>query len=47
MKLTQFTLLYILFASHPTGVRGLKFERKGSTGDVTSVAPHWGAWIEI
>ena len=34
-------------ASHPTGVRGLKWIR-GDAGDAhLEVAPHWGAWIEI
>ena len=32
--------------SHPTGVRGLKFQPMQSTTRGL-VAPHWGAWIEI
>ena len=34
-------------ASHPTGVRGLKYGTSLSYGIVSVVAPHWGAWIEI
>ena len=33
--------------SHPTGVRGLKFEIKTANANRGRVAPHWGAWIEI
>ena len=33
--------------SHPTGVRGLKFVRPDACIYNVSVAPHWGAWIEI
>ena len=33
--------------SHPTGVRGLKFEHLLRVTVLARVAPHWGAWIEI
>ena len=33
--------------SHPTGVRGLKFEHCLTAESFDLVAPHWGAWIEI
>ena len=33
--------------SHPTGVRGLKSQWRHATERLHSVAPHWGAWIEI
>ena len=34
-------------ASHPTGVRGLKYARGPRPDFQRRVAPHWGAWIEI
>ena len=34
-------------ASHPTGVRGLKYARCDRIVEGAAVAPHWGAWIEI
>ena len=33
--------------SHPTGVRGLKFLSLRVIVLPATVAPHWGAWIEI
>ena len=36
-----------LCQSHPTGVRGLKYQRHSETSGQGMVAPHWGAWIEI
>ena len=33
--------------SHPTGVRGLKYAYGMVLLGSGSVAPHWGAWIEI
>ena len=33
--------------SHPTGVRGLKYDGYSLLLMVAMVAPHWGAWIEI
>ena len=33
--------------SHPTGVRGLKFNVSAYPASLKLVAPHWGAWIEI
>ena len=47
LKSPLFAEVRQLVTSHPTGVRGLK----SATGPVYSngrtVAPHWGAWIEI
>ena len=34
-------------ASHPTGVRGLKYGGLDWIDYGVIVAPHWGAWIEI
>ena len=34
-------------SSHPTGVRGLKYDREQCEEPTADVAPHWGAWIEI
>ena len=33
--------------SHPTGVRGLKYDQRVRPEEIRLVAPHWGAWIEI
>ena len=43
-----YNVLYIDFSmSHPTRVRGLKFDFLGLENDVSNVAPHEGAWIEM
>ena len=36
-----------LKVSHPTGVRGLKYIQVLDGAVSSTVAPHWGAWIEI
>ena len=36
-----------IVSSHPTGVRGLKCLPAVEKEDSRTVAPHWGAWIEI
>ena len=33
--------------SHPTWVRGLKYQLAEAFRDIAKVAPHVGAWIEI
>ena len=37
----------IIVESHPTGVRGLKSDRRVVRKRGNPVAPHWGAWIEM
>ena len=39
--------MYFDLESHPTWVRGLKYQLAEAFRDIAKVAPHVGAWIEI
>ena len=43
----SFVSLYALLLSHPTRVRGLKWEIGKKAKMIGNVAPHPGAWIEM
>ena len=47
MKYARIITACRIIASHPTGVRGLKFTHDTLPDKGMTVAPHWGAWIEI
>ena len=47
IEIYQLGEMFINFKSHPTWVRGLKFQAAHAQERLLGVAPHVGAWIEI